>query len=341
MAIQQLTCTNADCNLASDGKCVEGYEAGECPHIERLSLEDIPEAEEFSPALVQPEPTIALASGEALDHDDASVLQRKNLSRAIGLIGPNDAGKTSLIAGLFELFQMGASPKARFAGSSTLIGFERVCHLARVASKISAPHTERTSRGGEPTFFHLDVHQEETGIISLFISDRSGEDYIAANDQISQADQFFELRRADCITLLVNGAQLADSKLRHEVKASTPQIIEALMEAGAIRQGCRLAIVLTKKDSVIASKDRQRIERDFEGLVASILEDHAPSLAEVKSFVVAASPKETEHVSRGEGVADLLLYWLQPNNQVSSVDDGELPEFERMIDLLADTRVEK
>ena len=333
MATQQLTCGNTDCSLASDGKCVEGYEIGECPHTESLSLEDIPEAEESSTPLVQPETTIALASGEALDREDASVLQRRNVSRSIGLIGPNDAGKTSLIAGFFDLFQMGDLAGVKFAGSSTLIGFERVCHLARVVSQISVPHTERTSRGAEPTFFHLDVYQEQNGLISVFISDRSGEDYLAVNDQLSQADQFFEIRRADCITLLVNGAQLADSKLRHEVKATTPQIVDALIEAGAIRKGCRLAIVLTKKDSVMASTNRERVERDFNGLVASISRAHAASLGEVKSFVVAASPKETEHVIRGEGVADLLLYWLQPNLPVASISDREPPKFDRMIDV--------
>ncbi|MFW3165054.1 hypothetical protein WBQ28_11140 [Pseudomonas syringae pv. syringae] len=341
MATQKLTCDSADCNFASDGKCVEGYEVGECPHTESLSLEDIPEAEESITPLVQPETTIALASGEALDRDDASVLQRRNVSRSIGLIAPNDAGKTSLIAGVFDLFQMGSIAGAQFAGSSTLIGFEKVCHLARVVSQTSVPHTERTSRGAEPTFFHVDVYQEQIGLISVFISDRSGEDYLAANDQISQTEHFFEIRRADCITLLVNGAQLADSKLRHEVKATTPQIVGALIEAGTIRKGCRLAIVLTKKDSVMASTNRERIERDFNGLVASISVDHAASFGEVKSFVIAASPKDTEHVVRGEGVADLLQYWLQPNMPVASIDDGQLPKFERMIDLLADTGVEK
>lgn len=341
MATQQLACSNADCGLASDGKCVEGYEIEDCPHTQGLSLEDIPEADESDAPTAPLQTMIALESGEALYREIAADLQRRNVSRSIGLIGPNDAGKTSLIAGVYDLLQAGSLSGAMFAGSSTLIGFEKVCHLARVASQLAVPHTERTSRGAEATFFHLDIYREGGGLTSVFISDRSGEDYLAVNDQISEASQFFEIRRADCITLLVNGAQLADSKLRHEVKAATPQIVDALIEARAVREGCRLAIVLTKKDSVVISPHRDRIERDFKELVDAVSRDHAASLGEVKSFVVAASPKDSEHVTRGDGVDELLLYWLQPNTAAPSVGEETRPAFERMIDLLTDVGTEE
>lgn len=336
MATQPMTCSNADCNLASDGKCVEDYEIDECPHAGDISIDDIPEAEEQGTVVTQPEPTIALSSGEALDRDKASILQRRRVSRSIGLIGPNDSGKTSLIAGMYDLLQQGPVSGVAFAGSSTLIGFEKVCHLARAASRRTVPHTERTSRGTEATFFHLDLHQEEVGLTSLFIGDRSGEDYLAATDQISQADQFFEIRRADCITLLVNGDQLADSALRHEVRAATPHIVDALVEARAIRAGCRLAIVLTKKDSVVASQHADRAQEDFDRLVKSISDSHTAYLGEIKQFVIAASPKDCEQVARGEGLGDLLWFWLHASLPAVVLGDGARPGFERMIDLLTD-----
>lgn len=336
MSTQPLTCSNPDCSLASDSKCVEGYEVEECPHAGRISIDDIPEAEELETQVALPEPTIALSSGETLDRAEASALQRRRVSRSIGLIGPNDSGKTSLIAGVYDLLQEGPVSGAAFAGSSTLIGFEKICHLARAVSRRTVPHTERTSRGADATFFHLDLHQADVGLTSLFIGDRSGEDYLAATDQISQAEQFFEIRRADCITLLVNGEQLVDSGLRHEVRAATPQIVDALIEARAIRKGCRLAIVLTKKDSVLASPHAERVQGDFDGLVASISRSHTAYLGEVKPFVVAASPKDCEQVERGEGVGDLLLFWLQASPPAPSAGEGTHPVFKRMIDLLTD-----
>lgn len=334
MVSETMTCGNPDCGLVSDGKCVEGYEIDECPHSGKISINDIPQSEEQDTEVAEPEPTIALASGEALGRDEASILQRRRVSRSIGLIGPNDSGKTSLIAGIYDLLQEGPVSRATFAGSATLIAFEKVCHLARVVSRRTVPHTERTSRGADATFFHLDLHQEDVGLTSLFIADRSGEDYLAATDQISQAEQFFEIRRADCITLLVNGEQLANSGLRHEVRATTPQIVDALVEARAIRAGCRLAIVLTKKDSVVASLHADRVKRDFDGLVKTISECHGMYIGEVKAFVVAASPKDCDQVSRGEGLDELLLFWLQPTPPAGVCHNDARPPFERMIDVL-------
>lgn len=337
MGTQQLACKNADCNFASDGKCVEGYEVEECPHAGVLSIDDIPEADDTEVPSEPSESTVALASGETLRREDASNLQRRYISRSVGLIGPADSGKTSLIAGVFDLFQTAPLSGASFAGSSTLIGFEKVCHLARVVSRRDIPHTERTIRGADATFFHLDLHKEDVGLISLFISDRSGEDYLAVTDQISQANDFFEIRRADCITLLVNGAQLAEPKQRHEVKAIAHQIVDALVEARAIRKGCRLAIVLTKRDSVVVSGDPTRVLKDFENLVASIRDDHATYLGGVDSFAVAASPRDCTQIVRGDGVADLLSYWLRPNKPIVEMANGPHPVFERMIDRLTDT----
>lgn len=338
MATEPMTCSNVACNLASDGKCVEGYEIDECPHAGGISIDDIQEAEEPDTVVASPETTIALASGEALDRDKASILQRCRISRSIGLIGPNDSGKTSLIAGVYDLLQEGPVSGAAFAGSSTLIGFEKVCHLSRAVSMRTIPHTERTSRGVDATFFHLDLYQEAVGVTSLFISDRSGEDYLAATDQISQAEQFFEIRRADCITLLVNGAHLAESGLRHEVRATTPQIVDALVEARAVRAGCRLAIVLTKKDSVVESLHADRVQKDFDGIVKSISGSHAAYLGEVKPFVIAASPKDCAKVGRGEGLGDLLLFWLHARQPAVDLCDSARLDFERMIDRLTDER---
>lgn len=336
MTLKTMTCSNADCSLASNGKCVEGYEIEECPHVGKISIDDIPEAEGPDVEVLQPEPTIALTSGEALDRGKASILQRRRVSRSVGLIGPNDSGKTSLIAGLYDLLQEGPVSDRGFAGSTTLIAFERACHLARAASRRTIPHTERTSRGVDATFFHLDLYQEGAGITSLFIGDRSGEDYLAATDQISQADHFFEIRRADCVTLLVDGAQLAESELRHEVRAVTSQIVDALIEARTIREKCRLAIVLTKKDSVVSSQHADRVHADFDGLVRTINNSHGAYLGEVKPFAIAASPKNCTQVSRGYGLDELLLFWLQATPPPTVLCGGVASTFERMIDLLTD-----
>ncbi|QDG74808.1 hypothetical protein [Labrenzia sp. PHM005] len=332
MAVPQKNCSNEDCNYRVDGKCVEGYALEECPHISSILVEEIEEIEEPESA-PEANPIISLFLGEALSREKASELQRKSRSRAVSIVGPADAGKTSLVASIFDLFQKGPFATFNFAGSSTLIGFEKVCHDARAASRRDAPHMERTIAGAEATFFHLDLLSAQSDLVSLFISDRSGEDYLAAADDISRADEFFELRRADVVTLLVNGEHLTMSENRHEVKATTPQIVDALVEAEALRQGGRLAVVLTKQDSVVASPHTVRVQKEFDEIVDAIIQHHGEYFSDIGRFSIAASPREAEEVKRGEGVDNLLRYWLlaaKTPTASRSTESGST----RMIDLL-------
>jgi hypothetical protein len=333
MAGQSLRCANSECNFAVDGRCVEGFALEECPHVSTLDVDDIEEVEEAEPRREDEARVLPLALGEALARRDASSLQRRRPSCAIGIVAPNDAGKTSLIASVYDLLQTGPIDGIGFAGSSTLIGFEKVCHDARTSSRRGMPHTERTSAGADATFFHLDLRPMDGDVLSLFIADRSGEDYLAVADDLARSAGFFELRRADVLTVLVNGEHLADSAQRHETKAVTPQMVGALVEAGSIRRGCRLAIVLTKQDVVLASPHAARVEADFGELVDGIVEDLGTHFAKIERFAIAASPRDVANVQRGQGVDRLLRFWLRP---------GALPqpalrhrnESTRLIDLL-------
>jgi hypothetical protein len=336
MTSEAKTCTNGDCNFAADGKCVEGYGVDECPHLSKISVTDIEEVREPEAPLIQAAASISLSLGESLDRAEASSLQRRRVSRAVGIVAPNDAGKTSLIASVYDLLQVGPVAGISFAGSSTLIGFEQICHNSRAASRRQSPHTERTSAGADATFFHIDLLPSDGGIVSLFIGDRSGEDYLAAADDIARAHDFFELRRADTVTLLVNGEQLASSEGRHEVKAVSPQIVDALVEAGSFRRGCRLAMVLTKNDIVLASPNADRVRREFDAIVDGIVQSHGDYFGAIDRFVIAASPQDSTNVKRGDGVDQLLLFWLTAARSFLPIHLSA-PESGRMIDLL-DTR---
>lgn len=340
MASEAPICSNPDCKVAETGKCVETYALDECPHYGRPSVTDIEPVDDVVEDGRTDEdtgpPAIPLPLGEALDRADASALQRRRVSRAIGVVGPQFAGKTSLIASVYEILQEGGAAGYTFAGSSTLIGFEMICHDARAASRRAEPHTERTTVGADATFFHLDLGSgEPAAITSLFIGDRSGEDYLATTDELSNAAGFFELHRADVVTLLVNGEQLADPKLRHEVKASTPQLVDALIEAGSITARQRLAIVLTKKDAVTDSPHAARVHVDFDEMVAGIGRRHGNQVADVASFVVAASPRNANAVKRGEGVDALVAYWMQPV-VIETLPPPGAVEMTRMIDRIVD-----
>lgn len=336
MVAQQKTCANADCRFATDGKCVEGYPLSECPHLSQVSVEDIEEAEE--PKVIrEPVRLINLSLGDALNRTQASSLQRRLLSRLVGIIGPNDSGKTSLLASIYDLLQEGPVANVGFAGSSTLVGFEKVCHDARAASRRNTPHMERTSAGADAAFFHLDLRLDNGDLVALFLGDRSGEDYLAAGDNLSRAGEFFELRRADVVTLLVNGEHLASSEHRHEAKAVSYQVVDALVEAGSFRRGCRLAIVLTKQDYVLGSLHAERVKKEFDGIVDALIKRHGSYFGDIERFIVAASPKDITKLKRGDGVDQLLLFWLRADAPPPPVHTESI-ESSRMIDLLDNNR---
>jgi len=344
MASEAPACSNPQCRVAETGKCVEGYELNECPHYGRLTVEDIEQVEESEEEGVDDEDQedlserrsgIVLPLGEPLDRADASALQRRRLSRAVGVIGPHLAGKTSLMAGVYEILQEGPVAGYTFAGSATLPGFELICHDARAASRRDEPHTERTTVGADATFFHLDLGKSDpSSIVSMFIADRSGEDYLAVTDELTHAAAFFELRRADVVTLLINGEHLADPELRHEIKANSPHIVDSLVEAGVLARRQRLAIVMTKKDAVAASPHSERVLAEFGEIAAAIRHRHGEVVDDVAEFVIAASPKIAGAVKRGEGVDALVDYWLRPS-QSEPLPTRLEPTQSRMVDRLS------
>jgi hypothetical protein len=131
----EVICSNRLCRLAHDGKCLEGYEDLEkCPNYGREPVEGEDDEAADEERLEDAFDGIRLADALPLATGRASRLLAILPSRMLGIIGAYDSGKTSVIAGLYDLFQMGPVSGLTFAGSSTLHGLELICHDARAAS---------------------------------------------------------------------------------------------------------------------------------------------------------------------------------------------------------------
>lgn len=312
MADIAVICSNRHCRVAQDGRCLEGYEDLEkCPNYGREPEEgEDDRAEGEEERLEDTFDGIRLADTLALETACANRVLAILPSRLLGVIGAYDSGKTSVIAGLYDLFQMGPVSGAAFAGSSTLHGLELICHDARVASDRDEAHSERTKRG-EVRFYHIDLCRGGE-LTTLLIADRSGEEYEEVADLAANASAMFELRRADVITILIDGRRLASSVERADTMGAIPQIIQGMVENGAFARKPNLAIVLTKDDVVQASPKKDRIMQDFQAIVDGIRESHADSFAELGQFVTCASPQDA-NVERGRGLPALLDFWLKPD----------------------------
>ncbi|MGP1667591.1 MAG: TRAFAC clade GTPase domain-containing protein [Rhodanobacter sp.] len=304
-----MICANPDCRIAETGKCVEGLDTGTCPHFGHAPAEagEVATALEKSAA----SKTVRLLGAGTLTVADTARLVRAGDVRIIAIIGPSDAGKTSLIASLYDLFQEGPVLGVEYARSLTLHAFEQTCHDARAASRRNVPHINRTPRG-EIRFYHLDLGGGPAGdALALALGDRAGEEYRSAADDASIVTSFPEVLRADSLTLLVDGERFLDAGARHNLRSEITMMLQALVDGGAIQTGQRLALVLTKIDLVQASPNLVRVERDFSGLLARLNELFGNVFCVIQSFRIAASPK-TDALRRGTGLPDLLAFWLGP-----------------------------
>jgi hypothetical protein len=299
-----LICDNPDCRIAETGKCVEGLEQTACPHFGKEPATAAPSD--------APPASLELPSGRRLDREEAGAVLRQREARVVAIVGPRDAGKTSFIASLYDLFQIGTVADWLFGGSQTLHAFEFACHDGRAPSRRDVPDMHRTPVG-DVQFYHLNVaHQGSPEVIALLLGDRSGELYSASSDDSTQAKGFDEVHRADVITLLVDGERLADAGKRHNAQMEVRTILRVLVEANLVNSRQRLAIVLTKADVFIKDSTRQAsVESDFNRLARAITNEHSPHFAAITTFITAASPQAGE-MMRGTGVANVMAYWLQP-----------------------------
>lgn len=317
MADTEAICANRECRIAQGGKCIEGNdELSKCPFYGREPEEISDEQYEGEQDAADTFDGLTLPDALPLESGGASTILALLPSRMVCVIGVHDSGKTSLIAGLFDLFQLGAVSDCAFAGSSTLHGLEIICHDARVASERNEPHSARTSRG-EVRFYHIDLQRK--GILqSLLIADRSGEEYEEVADLTANAAGMFELRRADVITILVDGKRLTSPTDRADVIGAIPLIVQGMVENDAFQRKPNLAIVLTKNDAVQASPRRERVEQDFKAIADGLRDAFTDHFGEFASFVTCASPEDTK-VPRGAGLGDLLDFWMKPSAQPKAV----------------------
>lgn len=252
---------------------------------------------------------IELSSAGTLTAAEAAELLKRNESRVVAIIGPFDAGKTSLIASLYDLFQNGSVGGVGYARSQTLHAFELACHDARAASRRASPAINRTPRG-DVRFYHLDVFGAAAGdrLTTLF-ADRAGEEYREVSDDVRLAESFLEVARCDVVTVLLDGARLLDTGARHNARSEIRLILQGLVDGGSLGAGKRLAIVLTKQDLVSGSPLENRVSADLDRIASDIQNDFPDMFDEIATFRIAASPADTS-VHRGAGIPELFHYWI-------------------------------
>lgn len=275
---------------------------------------------------------VDLPHADLLSVEDADELMRWRPANLVAVVGERDAGKTTLVAELYERFLRAPFAGFMFAGSRTLTGFEKRCYLGRLVSGAAAPETVRTSVRQGLRFFHLGlVSAADRRRHELLISERAGESYRGARNDPSRASGFLELSKARTVVFALDGERIANDKIREDTISSVRNLIRIAAETGSISPSAEVQIVTTKLDFLIpeAAAHALRAVDDFE---RRMQDEHAHRFARFTAWRTAARGPSSL-IEPAFGVAPLLQSWLSPPAPASSTSAAPTlnDEFDRLM----------
>lgn len=276
-----------------------------------------------TPAAEQPN-FVELFAGTALSTADADTVTLRSRTQLVVFAGAADSGKTTVLASIYEQLSKGPFAGFEFAGSRSLLGFEEICHLNRLASGGVRPDTPRTIPVEEASYYHLAIKRAEDGARRrhVLLSAMSGELFRMAKDTRVDAGRLNYLRRADMIVVLVDGARLAVLEQRTNARTEAASILESFIDARLVGARCRVEFVFSKLDRVNAAGQaalnflcitQNKLEAKFRNLV--------PSLSFRR---IAARPDPS--ISSDDvdtGLSEAFASWTSP--QPAAIESWKLP----------------
>jgi len=331
-------CSQPGCTVEQDGTCLEGFDTlTDCPHFV---------ADKEAGGVSRSEPTVkeapderetyvALHDGEGLRLDNAGSVMRRSPTKLIVLAGTVDSGKTTLLATLYECFQDGDFGGVRFAGSKTLLGFERRCYLARISCLSEKPETERTKPGDEGVLLHLSTRKTDscTPKVDMLLTDISGEIFKLIRSSSDECKRHEVIRRADHFVLLFDGAKIADTQLRQENFVAGKTLLRSCLDEGMLSAKTVIDVVITKWDIIDALKNEPR--EASEKFIEMINEDIQKILSGrsnlLNVYKIAARPEKSD-LDFAFGLNEMFECWLEPSvnlldyDEMYSVEADNLPD---------------
>lgn len=273
-----------------------------------------------------------LPHADLLGIEDADELMRWRPANLVAIVGERDAGKTTLVAEIYERFLRAPFAGLMFAGSRTLTGFEKRCYLARIRSGAAAPDTVRTSVQQGLRFFHLGLTSvTDRRRHDLLISERAGESYRAARDDPPKARGYLELSKARTIVFALDGERVVNDKIREDATSTVRNLIRIAAESGSVSPLAEVQLVTTKLDFLLPETAAHALAavEDFE---RRMLDENGNRFAKFTVWRTAARGPSSL-VEAAFGVAPLLLSWLSPPTPAPPVPAQPIlqDEFDRLL----------
>lgn len=237
-------CTHESC--FPDTTCALGHlDRAECEHWK--GAEPVQDGEGVA---VSAETSDIPWNGYVLGTSDLAIIGGRGRPTVVGLIGPPDSGKTSLLAFLYMwLLKHGSIGDWMFAGSWTLGGWESVVQYSRWTGEPPPsfpPHT--SSAGRHPGILHLTLRCARSGQLrDVMFTDAPGEwftQWSRVPGDVTSAGARWVVRHSDVLLLLIDSAALADNQKRPATRRATRDLVERV----AAHARSPVAVVWTKDD---------------------------------------------------------------------------------------------
>jgi hypothetical protein len=196
---------------------------------------------------------INLYGGNELSSEDAEGVTLRSPTHVVVFAGAAASGKTTMLASIYERLNQGRFAGFLFAGSRSLLGFEQICYLNRLACGGIRPDTLRTVPSDEAVFYHLALRSREPSAQRrhVLLSAISGELFRLAKNSREDCERLTFLRRANTIVVLVDGARLADPAQRTNAQSEAASILESFLDAKMVGRRCRVEFVFSKLDRAV------------------------------------------------------------------------------------------
>jgi hypothetical protein len=272
------------------------------------------------------EAAVDLFTGNELSEVDTETITLRRPTQLIVLAGAEGSGKTTMLTSLYEHFGRGSFAGFDFAGSRSLLGFEKICHANRVISGGTRPTTVRTIPLDEAAYYHLALRETagERRRQHVLLSAISGELYRWARNSREECEKLTFLNRANSIVVLVDGEKLASLVHRVNAHADAAGILDAFLDANMVPSGCNVEFVFSKLDRVRTAGDsaltflkqtREKLQTRFRARVPQLV---------IRELAARPGPSSEEE-ELSNGLATAFLAWVVPQPRLLG-DGGRVPQ---------------
>ncbi|WP_346779800.1 hypothetical protein [Streptomyces sp. S3(2020)] len=267
-----------------------------------------------------PEPTgdvLLPWSGSALGLADLAFVAGRARPRIIATIGPQNAGKTTMLGAWYLLLGRGAAElrAGQFAGSFSLAGWEAVAESLRWAPGQAPgfpPHTASRS-GRAPGLLHLSFRAGQKQPVDYLFTDAPGEwfqKWAINKDGSEAAGARWIAEHADVFLLVADREALSGASMGSA--RSALQLLAA--RVADERQSRPVALVWTKSDVSIAPAMEESVRQSVFG-----------PMPEAEEFSVSVTPGDAGE-RQADDVLTRLLDWAltsrRPHAALPSVPSG-------------------